>query len=56
MAEIQRKEFFIIIILVIWFDDIFLVIRIVQPQWAFNLYGIYYEKMNNGILIPYEMG
>ena len=22
---------------VIWFDNIFLVIRIVRPQWAFNL-------------------
>ena len=52
MAEAQRREFLIIITLAIWFDNIFLIIRIMQPQWAFNLYGIYYKKMNNGILIP----
>ena len=36
---------------VIWFDNIFLIIKIMQSQWAFNLYGIYYKKINNGILI-----
>ena len=56
MAEAQRKEFPIVITLVIWFDNIFLIIKIMQPQWAFNLYGIYYKKMNSGTLTSQEMG
>ena len=56
MAEVQRKEFLITITPVIWFNNIFLIIETMRPQWASNLYRIYYKKINNGILISQEIG
>ena len=56
MAETQRKGFLITITLTIWFNNIFLTIKTMQPQWAFNLYRIYYKKINNRTLTPQEIG